>query len=54
MQTDKGSEFSGEFDERLTAEEIPQLFAYPRCPNVNGSSERYQRTFSQEPKCMSI
>ena len=48
VQTDNGSEFQGEFDEHLKAEQIPHLWSYPRCPRINGCVERYQRSLNEE------
>ena len=48
VQTDNGSEFEGEFDEYLHAQQIPHRWSYPRCPRINGCVERYQRTLNEE------
>lgn len=48
VQTDNGSEFEGEFDAYLHAQQIPHRWSYPRCPRINGCVERYQRTLNEE------
>lgn len=48
VQNDNGGEFLAEFEAYLHACEIPQHFAYPRCPKINGCVERYQRTLAEE------
>ncbi len=48
IQTDNGSEFLGEFNDYLQQKKIKHLFTYPRCPRINGSIERYNRTFQEE------
>ena len=48
VQTDNGSEFQGEFDQHLDAQQIPHRWSYPRCPRINGCVERYQRTLNEE------
>jgi len=47
-QTDNGSENLGEFDEALTADQIPHYFSYPHCPKIQTYIERYNRTIQEE------
>jgi transposase InsO family protein len=47
-QTDNGSENLGEFDEVLTADQIPHYFSYPHCPKIQTYIERYNRTIQEE------
>ncbi len=47
-QTDNGSENLSVFDEQLARDKIPHYFTYPRCPKVNGTIERYNRTIQEE------
>jgi len=47
-QSDNGSENLGEFDQQLTADGIPHLFIYPRCPKIDTFIERYNRTVQEE------
>jgi transposase InsO family protein len=48
VQTDNGSEYLGVFDKYLKDKHIKHLFAYPRCPRVNGYIERANRTLQEE------
>lgn len=48
LQTDNGLEFLGGFDQYLKRNNIKHLFTYPRCPQVNGFIERYNRSFQEE------
>jgi len=48
VQTDNGLEFLGVFDQYLAREKIPHWFIYPRCPRINGTIERYNRTLQEE------
>jgi len=48
IQTDNGSEFLGKFNEKLEKENIKHLFSYPRSPRINGTIERFNRTFQEE------
>jgi transposase InsO family protein len=48
IQTDNGSEFQGAFDDYLAKQKIPHLFTYPRCPRINGTVERFNRTLQED------
>ena len=48
VQTDNGSEFLGDFHEHLEQQQIKHLFSYPRSPRINGTIERFNRTFQEE------
>lgn len=48
IQTDNGSEFLKDFEERLTKLKIPHYFSRPRTPKDNGTNERFNRTLSDE------
>jgi len=47
-QTDNGSENLGVFDQQLKQDNIPHLFIYPRCPQIDTFIERYNRTVQEE------
>jgi len=47
-QTDNGKENLGEFDNKLSKDNIPHLFSYPHCPKINAYIERYNRTVQEE------
>jgi hypothetical protein len=47
-QSDNGSENLGEFDKQLEKDNIPHLFIYPRCPQIDTFIERYNRTVQEE------
>jgi len=48
IQTDNGLEFLGEFDQYLRKQNIPHFFTYPRCPKINGTVERFNRTLQEK------
>ena len=48
IQTDNGLEFLGEFNQYLEESNIKHLFIYPRCPRINGTVERFNRTIQAE------
>jgi len=48
VHTDNGSEFLGEFHEKLMREGIPHYFSYPHCPKQHASIERFNRTLQEE------
>ena len=48
IQTDNGLEFLGEFDQYLKKLNIPHFFIYPRCPKINGTVERFNRTLQEK------
>lgn len=48
VQTDNGSEFLGDFHAHLEQQQIKHLFSYPRSPRINGTIERFNRTFQEE------
>lgn len=43
-QSDNGQENLGDFDKELEKDEVPHLFSYPKCPQINSIIERYNRT----------
>ncbi len=47
IQTDNGSEFAHHFHEACTALGIRHYHTYPRCPKMNGTVERFNRTLSE-------
>ena len=47
-QSDNGSENLGEFDQQLENDNIPHLFIYPHCPQIDTFIERYNRTVQEE------
>jgi len=48
VQTDNGLEFLGEFDQYLKKQKIKHLFTYPRCPKINSTVERFNRTLQEK------
>jgi transposase InsO family protein len=48
VQTDNGYEFLGDFDQYLEKEGIKHVFTYPRCPKINGTVERMNRTLQEK------
>lgn len=42
-QSDNGSENQGEFDRELEKDQVPHLFIYPNCPQIDTFIERYNR-----------
>ena len=48
IQTDNGLEFLGEFDQYLKKQNIPHFFIYPRCPKINVTVERFNRTLQEK------
>ena len=48
VQTDNGLEFLGEFDKYLKKLKIKHLFTYPRCPKINGTVERFNKTLQDK------
>lgn len=48
VQTDNGLEFLGEFDQYLKKLKIKHLFTYPRCPKINSTVERFNRTLQDK------
>ena len=48
IQTDNGSEFSHHFHDACTELGIIHYHTYPRCPKMNGSVERFNRTISED------
>jgi len=47
-QSDNGSENLGTFDQQLEKDDIPHLFIYPNCPQIDTFIERYNRTLQEE------
>ena len=47
VQTDNGLEFHKYFDEYTKAQEIQHFWNYPKCPKMNGTIERFNRTICQ-------
>jgi IS30 family transposase len=48
VQTDNGLEFLREFDKYLKKQNISHFFTYPRCPKINGTVERFNRTLQDK------
>lgn len=48
IQTDNGSEFLGAFHAYLEEHRLRHEFSYPRCPRINGTVERFNRTLQEE------
>lgn len=48
IQTDNGSEFAALFHDACTKRKIRHYHTYPRCPKMNGTVERFNRTLSEE------
>lgn len=48
VQTDNGLEFLGEFDQYLNQLNIKHVFIYPRCPKINSTVERFNRTLQDK------
>lgn len=48
IQTDNGSEFAHLFHDALAKRNILHYHTYPRCPKMNGTVERFNRTLSEE------
>ena len=48
IQTDNGSEFADRFRNACENLNIVQYHTYPRCPKMNGSVERFNRTISED------
>ena len=48
IQTDNGSEFAHLFHDACTKLGITQYHTYPRCPKMNGTVERFNRTLSED------
>ena len=48
IQTDNGSEFAHLFHDACTELNIVHYHTYPRCPKMNGSVERFNRTLSED------
>jgi transposase InsO family protein len=47
IQTDNGSEFAHLFHDACTTLNIRHYHTYPRCPKMNGTVERFNRTLSE-------
>ncbi len=47
-QSDNGGENLGLFDQRLKKDQIPHVFIYPHCPQIDTYIERYNRTLQDE------
>jgi transposase InsO family protein len=48
IQTDNGSEFAHLFHDACKKRSIRHYHTYPRCPKMNGTVERFNRTLSEE------
>ncbi|MDO8593493.1 MAG: integrase core domain-containing protein, partial [bacterium] len=48
IQTDNGSEFAHLFHDACTKLGIRHYHTYPRCPKMNGTVERFNRTLSED------
>ena len=48
IQTDNGSEFAHLFHDACTSLNIHHYHTYPRCPKMNGTVERFNRTLSED------
>ena len=48
IQTDNGSEFAHLFHDACTKLSIRHYHTYPRCPKMNGTVERFNRTLSED------
>jgi len=48
LQTDNGSEFAHLFHDACTTLHIRHYHTYPRCPKMNGTVERFNRTLSED------
>jgi putative transposase len=48
IQTDNGSEFAHFFHDACTKLGITHYHSYPRCPKMNGTVERFNRTLSED------
>ena len=48
IQTDNGSEFAHLFHDACTKLKIHHYHSYPRCPKMNGTVERFNRTLSED------
>jgi transposase InsO family protein len=48
IQTDNGSEFAHHFHDACDALSIRHYHTYPRCPKMNGTVERFNRTLSED------
>ena len=48
VQTDNGSEFAHLFDDACSRLNIIRYHSYPRCPKMNGTVERFNRTLSED------
>jgi transposase InsO family protein len=48
IQTDNGSEFAHLFHDACGKQNICHYHTYPRCPKMNGTIERFNRTLSEE------
>jgi len=48
VQTDNGLEFLAEFDQYLKKQKIKHFFTYPRCPKINSTVERFNKTLQDK------
>lgn len=48
VQTDNGSEFKKHFAKELKRQHLTHWKTYPRCPKMNGKTERFNRTIQEE------
>jgi transposase InsO family protein len=48
LQTDRGSEFYGDFHKLAASLNLPHFFAWTQCPDLNGMVERFIRTIRDE------